>query len=122
MTGNEERGLVKNPDGSVAGVYSLSEQAPCQVAHFGKGYSEFEGKKLYAKWHLGLLRQVGRGRASAAKTHGRSKPAGDSHHSPVNSAVNVMPPGVVQEFTYHVQVAALEGLAVHRHPRVTSVK
>jgi type II secretory pathway pseudopilin PulG len=50
MTGKPEWGLVKNPDGSIAGVYSLSEAAPFKTANFGKSDAEFEGKEKYSDW------------------------------------------------------------------------
>lgn len=50
MTGKSEWGLVKNPDGSIAGVYSLSEEAPFKTANFGKGDAGFEGGEKYSDW------------------------------------------------------------------------
>jgi type II secretory pathway pseudopilin PulG len=50
MTGQPQWGLVKNPDGSIAGVYSLSTEAPFKTANFRKGDAEFEGKEKYSDW------------------------------------------------------------------------
>jgi len=50
MTGKPEWGLVKNPDGSIAGVYSLSDAAPFKTANFSKGDADFEGKEKYSDW------------------------------------------------------------------------
>lgn len=50
MTGKAEWGLVKNPDGGIIGVYSLSDEAPFKTANFRKGDAEFEGKEKYSDW------------------------------------------------------------------------
>lgn len=50
MTGKAEWGLMKNPDGGIIGVYSLSDEAPFKTANFRKGDAEFEGKEKYSDW------------------------------------------------------------------------
>ena len=50
VTGKNEWGLVKAPDGGIMGVYSLSEEAPKKVANFGFANREFEGAAKYSDW------------------------------------------------------------------------
>jgi type II secretory pathway pseudopilin PulG len=52
VTGKNEWGLVKSPDGGIAGVYSLSEAAPFKTAGFKVRYAAFEGKQKYAEWQF----------------------------------------------------------------------
>lgn len=52
ITGTNEWGLVKSPDGGIAGVYSLSEAAPFKTAGFKVRYAAFEGKQKYAEWQF----------------------------------------------------------------------
>ena len=52
ITGKEEWGLVKSPDGGFAGVYSLSEDAPLKTAGFAVRDASFEGKAKYADWQF----------------------------------------------------------------------
>jgi type II secretory pathway pseudopilin PulG len=55
ITNKSEWGLVKAPDGGIAGVYSLSEQAPFKQAEFPKDYAEFTGKAKYSDWKFAYL-------------------------------------------------------------------
>jgi type II secretory pathway pseudopilin PulG len=50
MTGNTDWGLAKNPDGSIVGVYSLSEEEPMKQGDFREIDKAFEGKTKYADW------------------------------------------------------------------------
>jgi type II secretory pathway pseudopilin PulG len=50
ITGKVRWGLIKTPDGSILGVYSLSEKAPIKTADFPLGYNSFEKKSRYADW------------------------------------------------------------------------
>ena len=50
ITGRDEWGLVRAPDGGIAGVYSLSEEKPIKIAGFSVPDREFEGKEKYADW------------------------------------------------------------------------
>ena len=52
ITGKEEWGLVKSPDGGFAGVYSLSEDAPLKSAGFAVRDASFEGKTKYSEWQF----------------------------------------------------------------------
>src|SRR5919106_4445434 len=49
VTGKTEWGLVPAPDGGIAGVYSLSEDAPFKTAGFRPPYAAFEGKAKYSE-------------------------------------------------------------------------
>jgi type II secretory pathway pseudopilin PulG len=55
ITNKSEWGLVKAPDGGIAGVYSLSEQAPFKQAEFPKEYATFAGKGKYSDWKFAYL-------------------------------------------------------------------
>jgi hypothetical protein len=43
-------GLVKGPDGGIAGVHSLSEAPPLKSAGFAVRDKEFEEKTKYSDW------------------------------------------------------------------------
>jgi type II secretory pathway pseudopilin PulG len=48
--GAAEWGIVKAPDGGVAGVNSLSEEKPLKIAHFKLRDAGFDGMQRYADW------------------------------------------------------------------------
>lgn len=50
ITGAEEWGLVKGPDGGIAGVHSLSDNAPLKSAGFAVRDKEFEATTKYSDW------------------------------------------------------------------------
>jgi type II secretory pathway pseudopilin PulG len=50
ITGKGEWGLVKAPDGGVAGVYSLSNDRPLKVAGFRIRDRDLEGAAVYQDW------------------------------------------------------------------------
>jgi type II secretory pathway pseudopilin PulG len=52
VTGASEWGLVKAPDGGIAGVHSLSDAQPLKTAGFRVRDKEFEGKAKYADWQF----------------------------------------------------------------------
>ncbi len=45
-----EWGLVKNPNGSIFGVYSLAQEAPAKTSNFAAVNSDFENKTKYSDW------------------------------------------------------------------------
>lgn len=50
MTGSDEWGLLKSPDGGIAGVYSLSEGEPFRQANFPAAYIQFGEAQSYRDW------------------------------------------------------------------------
>ena len=50
VSGKDEWGLVPAPDGGIAGVYSVSENAPLKSAGFAVRDNGFEGKSKYSEW------------------------------------------------------------------------
>jgi len=50
MTGKNEWGFVKGPDGGIGGVYSLSEDKPLKVAGFKLRDASLEGAQKYSDW------------------------------------------------------------------------
>jgi hypothetical protein len=48
--GSKEWGIVKAPDGGVAGVYSLSEEKPLKTGNFKLRDAGFESAQRYADW------------------------------------------------------------------------
>jgi type II secretory pathway pseudopilin PulG len=63
ITGKNEWGLERRPDGQIMGVYSLSAAQPIKVAGFTGADSSFEGADKYSKWlFMYLPRQHKRGR------------------------------------------------------------
>jgi len=52
ITGSSEWGLVKAPDGGIAGVYSLSESKPFKQANFPASDAAFDGSEKYSDWRF----------------------------------------------------------------------
>jgi len=50
ITGKDEWGIVKAPDGGILGVHSLSEEPPIKIANFRVRDAAFEGKTKYSDW------------------------------------------------------------------------
>jgi len=50
ITRSVEWGVVKGPDGGIAGVYSLSEGKPFKKANFPLPYQAFDGQAGYSDW------------------------------------------------------------------------
>lgn len=50
VTGSEEWGIVKGPDGGIMGVHSLSEDKPLKVAGFRPVQQGFERAEKYSDW------------------------------------------------------------------------
>lgn len=50
ITGSEEWGLLKGPNGEVFGVYSRSDDEPMKKAQFSRDDATFEGKTKYSEW------------------------------------------------------------------------
>lgn len=50
MTGDVAWGVVKEPDGGITAVYSLSEGKPFKTAHFPATYAGFEKAQTYQDW------------------------------------------------------------------------
>jgi type II secretory pathway pseudopilin PulG len=50
MTGGAEWGLLKGPDGGIAGVVSLSDGTPFKHANFPSAYARFAGAQSYRDW------------------------------------------------------------------------
>ena len=52
LTGKEEWGLVRAPNGGIAGVHSLSDATPIKIGNFGLTEKDFEGKAKYSEWQF----------------------------------------------------------------------
>jgi len=52
MTGRVDWGLVRAPDGGIAGVYSLSEKKAIKTAQFRERDFAFAGKSKYREWEF----------------------------------------------------------------------
>jgi len=52
LTGNDEWGLVRAPDGGIMGVHSLSEARPMKTAAFAPADFAFEGATRYSEWQF----------------------------------------------------------------------
>jgi type II secretory pathway pseudopilin PulG len=50
VSGSEQWGLVKGPDGEIYGIHSLSELPPLKKGDFSLADRSFEGKPKYADW------------------------------------------------------------------------
>jgi type II secretory pathway pseudopilin PulG len=75
MTGETEWGLVKDPDGGIYGVYSLSADKPFKRAGYPALYSHFDAARSYRDWTFSfdvaqaeqVARQAGRPAPSRAR-------------------------------------------------------
>lgn len=54
LTGRNEWGLVKEPGGSIVGIYSIAEGVPIQRAGFEPAKTSFENAESYAAWVFGF--------------------------------------------------------------------
>ena len=52
MTGRREWGLVRLPTGGIAGVYSLSKQAPLRKSRFPQPLAAFADARAYTDWRF----------------------------------------------------------------------
>jgi type II secretory pathway pseudopilin PulG len=50
FTNSPEWGLLKNPNGGIYGVYSLSAETPAKKENFKLADKSFEGKTKYSEW------------------------------------------------------------------------
>lgn len=50
VTRSAQWGLIKTPDGRIAGVYSLSQTAPWRQANFPLRWEHFSKAKKYSEW------------------------------------------------------------------------
>ena len=74
MTKSTEWGLVKAPDGGIAGVFSLSEQAPMKIDGFHAENAGFEGAQKYSDWKFVYRPRAATARAPAPHTTPRPSP------------------------------------------------
>lgn len=68
ITGKDEWGIVKAPDGGILGVHSLSDAPPLKVANFRVREAAFEGKSKYSDWKFAFAPATQRAAASNAST------------------------------------------------------
>jgi type II secretory pathway pseudopilin PulG len=54
ITGNEDWGLLKDAQGGIGGVFSLSEAKPMKTAGFAAANTDFAGKDAYWQWRFVL--------------------------------------------------------------------
>ncbi len=50
ISNSPDWGLLKNPNGSIYGVYSLSIDKPAKQSNFRTVYDDFKGKTKYSDW------------------------------------------------------------------------
>lgn len=50
LTGRQEWGVVRQPDGVILGIYSMAPGIPIKRAGFDAHRASFESAELYAKW------------------------------------------------------------------------
>lgn len=58
LTGKTEWGLLKDPTGSIVGVYSLADGTPIKRSEFDGRHSHFEEATSYRQWVFGLPNAV----------------------------------------------------------------
>ena len=93
ITGKDEWGLVKSPDGGFAGVYSLSEEAPLKAAGFAVRDASFEGKSKYSEWQF-----VYAPAATPAATPGATPKPGATPGSQPQAPGSLQPPAMQPVF------------------------
>jgi len=76
ITNTNEWGLVKTPDGAIAGIFSVSEQKPMKTGNFPLAYAEFEGKAKYSDWKFVYSPQTTPGAGAAGAAQQRAPGAG----------------------------------------------
>jgi len=52
MTGSSEWGLVRNDEGKIIGVYSLSGRKPMKTGGFSTEFASFASAKTYSDWRF----------------------------------------------------------------------
>lgn len=55
LTGGNVWGVVRAPDGGIAGVHSLSEREAIKTANFRERDAAFSGKRLYRDWEFSYV-------------------------------------------------------------------
>jgi type II secretory pathway pseudopilin PulG len=68
LTGSNEWGLLKNPNGSIYGVYSLSEDFTIKRDNFDLEDVGFKGKEKYSDWKFTYVPTVAASGAVAASS------------------------------------------------------
>jgi type II secretory pathway pseudopilin PulG len=57
LTGSDEWGLIRGPDGGISGVYSLASGTPRKTANFPPRYAYFSEAESYEGWRFELRNQ-----------------------------------------------------------------
>lgn len=52
ITGKQDWGLVRGPNNSIIGIFSISKEAPIKTAGFKLDDKDFEGKTKYFEWQF----------------------------------------------------------------------
>ena len=92
VTGKNEWGIVKSPDGGVMGVYSLSEAKPFKITNFRLQDRDFEKAAKYADWKFVFVQT-----APAAPTQPGVKPLpGMPIPAPIQTMPGTPTPGSIQ--------------------------
>ncbi len=68
ITGSNEWGLLKNPNGSIYGVYSLSENTTMKRDNFDLQDASFAGKNNYSDWKFVYVPVVASAPAAASSS------------------------------------------------------
>jgi type II secretory pathway pseudopilin PulG len=81
VSGRNEWGIVRSPDGGILGVHSLSEAAPLKTANFLPRDAAFEDKRKYSEWQfvylpMGQMPVIGKPRAPVGGLQGGGSLAG----------------------------------------------
>ena len=87
ITGSNEWGIVRAPDGGVMGVYSRSEDPPIKTTNFKVRDRDFEGGTKYADWKFVYTPAAPKPGAGAPPT-----PAVKPEASPLTPATAPAPP------------------------------
>ena len=86
VTGSDEWGIVKGPDGGIMGVHSLSEDKPLKVAGFRPPLQGFESAQNYSDWKFIYT--------PPAQAAAPLKPAAPGAPAPTQPATTPTPPAI----------------------------
>jgi type II secretory pathway pseudopilin PulG len=87
VTGKDEWGLVKAPDGGVAGVFSTSEAKPLKSGGFAVRDKEFEGREKYSDWKFSYAPAIAPGAPPAAPGTQPATPSAQPAANPAAQSV-----------------------------------
>jgi len=88
ISGSDEWGLVKAPDGGITGVYSLSNDRPLKTANFPSEFKDFNGKSRYRDWVFSSLATASSSTADSNTAQANASDTSGANPTPTSSNSN----------------------------------